>query len=396
MDGYHPIPSDRMDDFSTIWQYAFNPTAGRVTLDSNDSIEATRVGEQRGIFKDGDLVAICRHHFLESGLRNEYYQIGCLGSVATPPEYRGKGYSRELMLESLHEYRDKGIFLCVLWPFDYQFYSHYGWTLTNTFSVQEFPPDSLRFQDHSPAGSYVRLTPDDYKRMQDVLTRASAEYNLNIIRSEAWWKEGVFHRKGDRPHIYGWEENGTLTGYVAYGVLQNDRTVLRILEAPAVDYSAKTALLRFLANHESQVDTIRLYGPPDSRLFPDVTDPSSVKLEIKPGPMARLVDVEKALKTIGYPSDVDGNLTLRIRDDFATWNDATYRLDIDSGSPEVHSCDDDPDVTIDIQSLTSLLVGTQSIDELSTRNTITIHQSDHRNFLATAFPPHDVYLREKF
>ena len=163
---YRPIPKERLDEFEALWSYAYRQLDDHVAPDDTDRrIEPARVGEQRGVFDGDELVAICRHHFLRATVRDTTRPIGCLASVATPPEHRRKGYVRTLIESFLEEYRDQDVPLSALWAFDYPFYERYGWELANQYAVRECPAEALSSTTEHTDGEFVRLGPDEYEHI---------------------------------------------------------------------------------------------------------------------------------------------------------------------------------------------------------------------------------------
>lgn len=395
---YRPIPDDRLDEFAALWSYAYQHLDDHVDPAEVDGrIEPARVGEQRGVFDDGELVAICRHHFLRATVRDTTHSIGCLASVATPPEHRRKGYVRALVRSFLEEYRDRGVPLSALWAFDYPFYDRFGWALANRYAIRECSPSGLSGVTSHASGTFVRLGPDEYDRLATVLGTHCIPYTLAVERPEEWWRERVFRsRKGD-PHVYGWESDGELRGYLLYTIeSEGDDAVIDVREAAYVDYGAYRQLLRFLAQHRSQAETVRLYGPVDDPLRELVDDPATVETTIHPGPSIRLVDVETVLEAIEYPTDATGSLVLGVEDPVADWNDRAFRVDLDGGSATVETTSAGPDVELGIGALSQLVVGYRTPADLDAADELTVDSSEMRTLLGAAFPSRSVFLRERF
>jgi predicted acetyltransferase len=394
---YRPIPKERLDEFEALWSYAYRQLDDHVAPDDTDRrIEPARVGERRGVFDGDELVAICRHHFLRATVRDTTRPIGCLASVATPPEHRRKGYVRTLIESFLEEYRDQDVPLSALWAFDYPFYERYGWELANQHAVRECPPEALSSTTEHTDGEFVRLGPDEYERLAGVLADHGAPYALSIERTEEWWRERTFRSRGADPNVYGWESDGELRGYLVYTIESDDDAILDVSEIAFDDPTAYLQLLRFLAVHRSQVDRIRLRGPVDDPLVDLVDDPAAVETTVHPGASIRLVDVEPVLEGIEYPEHAAGSLVLGVDDPIADWNDEAFRLDVDGGSASVEVTTDAPDATLGIGALSQLVVGYRTAGGLADAGELTVDDRETRTLLDTAFPPGEVFLREEF
>ena len=394
---YRPIPDDRLDEFEALWSYAYQHLDDHVDPDATDGrIEPARVGAQRGLFDGDELVAICRHHFLRATVRDTTLPIGCLASVATPPEHRRKGYVRTLIRSFLEEYCERDVPLSALWAFDYPFYDRFGWGLANQYAVRECPPAALSAAAGGAAGGFVRLGPDEHDRLATVLAAHGTPYELAVERTEEWWRERIFRDRGGDPHVYGWESDGELRGYLVYAIESGDEAVVDVGEAAYADRTAYLHLLRFLSNHRSQARRVRLYGPVDDPLSDLVDDPAAVETTVHPGPSIRLVDVETLLEAIDYPGDVTGSLVLSVDDPVADWNDRAFRVDVDGGTAAVEATADAPDAALGVGALSQLVVGYRTAGDLAGAGELDVAEREARTLLEAAFPPRDVFLREKF
>jgi predicted acetyltransferase len=394
---YRPLPEERLEEFAALWSYAYQQLADHVDPAEVDGlIEPARVGEQRGVFDGSELVAICRHHFLRATVRRKTLPIGCLASVATPPEHRRKGYVRALIHAFLEEYRDRGIPLSALWAFDYPFYDRFGWALSNQYAVRECSPERLEPTTPPATGAFVRLDPDEFERLATVLAAHGSPYELAVERTEEWWRERTFRDRGGDPHVYGWEADGELRGYLVYTLEREDDVVLDVGEVAYVDQTAYRELLRFLARHQSQADRVRLSGPVEDPLVDLIEDPAAVETTVHPGPSIRLVDVAAALSAIEYPAAVTDSLALAVEDPVADWNDRTFRLEIDDGTATAEATTDAPAATLGVDALSQLVVGYRTADALVGAGELAVEDRGTRTLLETAFPLRDVFLREDF
>src|SRR5699024_8952143 len=62
-------------------------------------------------------------------LGNKKLKMGGIASVATYPEFRRKGYVKELLQHTLIEMRKHGYIVSMLHPFFVSFYRKFGWDL---------------------------------------------------------------------------------------------------------------------------------------------------------------------------------------------------------------------------------------------------------------------------
>lgn len=396
---YRALPDSKLDDFRAYLTYAFNPTGDR--YDPEEAEEPPppwRVGDRRGVFDGDQLVSVCVHHIFDTQIRGDWFDMGGLSAVATPPEFRRRGHIRTLLEETLHEYRDRDAFISALWAFSDSFYAKYGWATANRYVHQTGPPEAFAFAREYESGEFVRPEKSDWETLNQIQLDHGERYALTVNRTEEWWKNRAFHGWRDDPYLYAWKQDGRMQGYLNYTIDETDdgNSQIRIWDFAYSSHEARMNLFRFLASHQDQIDSVRHGGPVDSILIDLLDDPSKLTYEVKAGPMVRLVDVEEALEAISYPASVDASLTLSVEDGLAAWNDDTFVLEISGGSVDVSRTDDSPDVSMDVGSLSQLFVGYRPIERLALEGDAVIHTESAANALAEAFPEEPVFLRENF
>lgn len=321
-----------------------------------------------------------------------------LSAVATFPEHRRRGLVRELVRESLAEYRDWERPVCLLWPFKHAFYRRFGWGRLNDLGRYEFEPDALAaVADHPLAGGeFRRLGPDDYPALQALDERFGERYDLAMRRTEAWYRNRYFRSWEGEPFVYGWFRADELRGALRYDVEEaDDEAVLRPLEFGAPDGAATVNLLRFLHRHEDQADRIRAHAPVDDLPFDLVEDPAAVELTVRPGPMGRIVDVVSAIEALPAPAGVEPTLAISVTDGLAAWNDDTFVVDASDGRFDVRRGDDGATAELSIETLSRLALGATTASRASVggglqADAATVEQLDR------LFPPREAFLREFF
>ncbi|QDX41332.1 enhanced intracellular survival protein Eis [Salarchaeum sp. JOR-1] len=394
---YRPLPDDRTEEFRSFVTYAFRPESGPHDPDEDDEPpEPAQVGDPYGVFDGDDLLAVCRHYWFTARVRGDTHPMAGLSAVATPPENRRRGLVRDMLAESLREYRDRDTYLSALWPFKHPFYAQFGWATATEYVTHECPPDALAFaRDAELPGTWSRLDADDWNRLPDVLAAHGERYELTLDRTEEWWRKRVFRGWDTDPYVYCWRDaTGTDRAYVVYRVASDDGKTLTVQDAAWTDYDAYLAILGFLADHDSQVETVRLRGPVDSPLLDVVDDPGEVETTVSAGPMVRLVDVAAALTAFDYPP-VDATLTISVSDALADWNDDSFRLTVTDGTPEIERTTADADLALDVGTLTQLAVGHRTIRDLARTRALRA-DDDTLDTLRDLFPETTTFLREGF
>ncbi|WP_134670649.1 GNAT family N-acetyltransferase [Halorussus marinus] len=399
---YRPLPDDRTEQFQDYLRYAFSPQEGPDA--ESDWDPAEQPGEARGLFDGEALLAVCRHHWFRVGLRGRSHEMPGLSAVASPPEHRRQGNVARLLGASLEEYRDRGDYLTALWAFKHPFYERQGWGLANKWTRFECPPEALEFAreaareagDNESVGAFRRVEPDDWADLDPVLAAHGERFELTMDRTEEWWRKRVFESWQTDPYVYAWERDGEPRGFVVYRIDDDgDGNRLVALELAHADREAFLNLLRFLANHDSQVETVAVHGPHDASLLDEAEDPARVDCEVRPGPMVRLVDVPAAVEALDYPG-VDGEFVLGVSDPLADWNDRRFRIAVADGAATCDPADAAPDATVGVSTLAQVYVGYHSVSDAERLGDLAVRTPAVRGTLAAMYPEREVFLREGF
>ncbi|WP_435317980.1 GNAT family N-acetyltransferase [Haloarchaeobius sp. TZWSO28] len=396
MPDYRPLLPDDREVFHAYTSYAFRPHQEPDEFDPE--ADHWTLGADRALYDGDDVLCVCRHYWFETTWRGVDIEMPGLSAVASPPEYRRDGNVRQMLLDSLKEYRERGAPLSALWPFKYSFYRKYGWDTTNHRGELEFDPEVLAdvVADVGDEGRFRKLDGDDWEAVDAVYRELTAGEDLSIDRTEDWWRHHWFEGWDSDPYVYGWEHDGEVAGYVNYKIESDDGDkTFAGWELGAVDHEAFLHCLRFIYSHDSQVSSVTLHTGPDPVFLDLVDDPQNVTVRRKTGPMVRVVDVVDALETIPYPSGIETSLVFDVEDPLADWNDGRFELVVEDGTGTCTSTDAAPDVTLDIAALSQLVIGYRPLSRLVKTAGIDADRPV-REDLAALFPPRTVFCRDSF
>ncbi|MFC6231513.1 enhanced intracellular survival protein Eis [Paenibacillus allorhizosphaerae] len=350
-----PIPEEHFPDTLNLWSFAFQMTytpedIERRKLDMRDY-------ELLGAYVEDRLAAAMNILDLKTWIQGKAFDMGGIASVATWPEYRRGGLVKRLLDNALHSMRDKGQTVSFLHPFQFGFYRRFGWETYAEYKTYEIPTALMPKLSPQP-GRIVRSSPDA-GLLNPLYEAYASRYNGSLVRSEKWWKDRIFGRRQGEIAVY-YDEAGQPGGYVHYQV--KDR-VCTVHELVALHHGARLALWRFLADHDSMIDKLKLNAPADDRL-PFLLDNPRIKQELVPYFMARIVDVSGFLEKYPFVSGVEDCVRLEINDAQAAWNNGTFLLKIDeSGTAKVETggpeTGEHPVLSCDIQTLTAMMLSYQ-------------------------------------
>ncbi|SDY75678.1 enhanced intracellular survival protein Eis [Thermoactinomyces sp. DSM 45892] len=284
-------------------------------------------------------------------------KMGGIAGVATYPEYRRKGYVRDMLTYSLKEMREKGITVSVLHPFQVDFYRRYGWELLcNLLSIKLTNHD---LKPLAPAkGTIRRFTKEQHNtEIEQVYHQYALQFSGKLVRNTDQWLK--VYDEGTIALYY--DEKKIPQGYILYGI-ENGKLVVE--ELVVLTAEARRGLWNFLCQHDSMVKEIEIHTHSRDPLLYLLKDPC-VRTEIKPYGMVRIVDVEKFLTYCPFRWDVaqGKEVKLQITDPFAPWNERTFVM----GDKEVYvkdSCDEEDCVQLSINTLSAILFGYRRPQEM--------------------------------
>jgi len=401
MPEFRRVPDDDRDDFRAVVSYAFSLEDGPFDPeDADDLPPGATVGTRYGLYdgEDDDLLTACKLIDFRTRVRGDFHEMHGLSAVASPPEHRRQGLVGEMLRETLVQSREEGVYLSALWPFKRSFYAQYGWA-TGTRAVEHaLDPGALSFAPDHDHGEFVTLDADDCERVDAVHDAHGEPYELTMDRTEEWWRKRVFDGWDGDPFAYGFERDGDLAAYLTYSLEDgDDGKTLHVRDWAAVDHDARLAVLRFLADHDSQVDEVSIWTAENADLLDLLPDTDDATAEVKLCPMVRLVDVPDALASLSYPEDATCDLVLDVSDSLADWNDDTYRLRVADGEATVERAGDEtPDAELGLGTLSQLYVGYQDAQSLATVGDIQAAETGTVDALAEIFPERPTFLREGF
>ncbi|MDZ7705972.1 MAG: GNAT family N-acetyltransferase [Trueperaceae bacterium] len=312
----------------------------------------------RGHFLDGRLTSAAVTYPFDIYLAGTRVPMGGLAAVLSVPEFRRRGFVRQLLADTLTRLHDEGVGWSLEYPFDPYFYARYGWQSVPHGATLELPterlfrggsPDAYPIDIH-PVDTYPVSPSDAERELAPLYETWAAQHNLAMVR-EGHPRPVWSRLSSDGESIYRLED-----AYCVFGLEPTDHHLrLDVRDYAYTSPTGRTALRRFWGSFYGQATQVRLRLPDDDPwLFDFATflQPSPHVLQ------ARVVDVRAALAAFASPAAP--SFVLDVRDDFCDWNDARFRVDTDGATLNVDDTPDTPDLSLDVRTLTLLLTGSLS------------------------------------
>ncbi|MGG1615922.1 enhanced intracellular survival protein Eis [Paenibacillus sp. NRS-1782] len=353
-------------------QYAFQFTLSPEDLEK--SKKKFKPEQTWGIFGGNELNAKLTVLPLQVYIQGQVFDMGGIAGVATWPEKRRGGLVSRLLTHVLEEMKVAGQSLSFLHPFSFAFYRKFGWETYIEYKKYIIPID--KFPAKLKTEGTVKRDVKDISELDHVYQAYASRYNGTLVRDKEWWQERTLN-KNYRTAVY-YSEAGNPQGYALYKIEDKQ---LNCDELVYLNETARRALWTYFANHDSMVTQGKfIYIPADDNL-PFLLDDPRIQQETVPYFMGRIVDAAAFVEK--YPFEAIGEetrLTLHLTDHYAPWNEGIWTLTVNAeGQGHLDRVDSssssedgiEADLSVGIQSLTTLMLGYQRPDDLHKWSRIT-------------------------
>ena len=358
-------------------------------------------------YADGKIAgSLANYSFLQS-IRGVVKNMGGIGGVWTYPEYRDKGYVRELIKAAFVDMRNKKHVVSMLIPFRPSFYGNFGYVTSNSDFKVKAPMSA--FMPYLAAGKELNSqndwqcdrvnaagVKDEFLAfMLEVAAPKHHGINLPMQMSQTEWQ----NRSKEKQSVFA-KYRGNLVATALYTINSDFRADLSDRQIYISDMywknlNAKTMLFNFFAKHRDQIRHISLNIPTGTNFHQWLGDAmTAYEVEISNNPyMVRVVDVEGAIADLNTP--VEGEVTFVISDDYCDWNNGTFSVSSVQGKLEIarHAGTEivQPDIKATIKGISALVYGTLSLEEIAYKKWLEVLNPNVANILEQWFPVLPLY-----
>jgi len=260
-----------------------------------------------------------------------------IATVATLPEYRGKGMASVVIRALLREERARGRAISALYPTATALYRSLGYEFGGVRLQFSAPIADL------PAGrGDVRQMEDkDLDQVMDCFSRFVSAHNGPVQSPDRdWWHDHVLAPKNDavQPRTVVVPDGGTVAGYASYylepwgpaGWRQGGYKVV-CNHLAFDDARSLQALLGYFRGFQNAAQDLAWYGPPSTSPMGLAIESHgfSVKLDLTRW-MTRVLDVPLALRSRGNPK-ITGEAVVEIDDNLFPENAGPWLVQADTG-----------------------------------------------------------------
>ncbi len=377
-------------------------SAGRLPASGPEDTASESKDEKQpptlGIFEGSRLVASLTIEDLHVFWGNDSVPLGGIAGVACAADRRGCGHVGRLLTESLKTMRDTGQYLSGLFPFSVAFYRRFGWDWVGEKRTYTVPTSEIKAYSE---GRHLQAYegPDALDVVRPVHEAYARRYRSMATRTDpapAFWEQALKHHDNRTTYVqvYRDPQSGEAEGYLTFR-FPNDGDTGRVGEFFANTAAAYRGLLSVLHYYGTQVRRIRLLGPADASL-PLYVMHNDLETKVSPLFMGRIVDAAAAFGALRTDPGLSGRVALTLTDEHADWNRRTFAVEMEGGQVTAAEVQEDPAITMDIQTLSQAYWGQPSLDQLRTSGRLSVTDEAQYALLARLLPPTVCYLQDGF
>ncbi len=290
--------------------------------------------------------------------------IGAVAGVTVLPEFEHNGVAAKMMETAIDLMQEQEQALSVLYPFSHKYYQKFGYGDVSDMHVYRINKNNIAINEDT---SGVRpFEPEDLPILRVQYKGQLTWRNGWFTRSNEWWDK-ITEKWAANIMVY--DDGDMPSGYYAYKIIKKDGlSVLQIIEFFYADAVAFRALVSHLAT-QSHADEIEYLAPADTPFKHCLYEPVASNAQnrgwifndlchITPGPMARIINLSKALTTRFYTRGVSGVRLMKVTDPFIPANEEVFEFRLVDGRAETNPAPEaTPQIETDIVTMTQILCG---------------------------------------
>ncbi|MGL5414824.1 MAG: GNAT family N-acetyltransferase [Clostridium sp.] len=359
---------EHLEQYNQLLRYVFQVTdldLQRVGWEEKEMIRAKSPtlakAEVLGWFDKDKLISQVAVYPMKVRIFNKTYDMGGLTGVGTYPEYSNQGLMHKLLYQALKEMKEKNQTISYLYPYSIPYYRRKGWEIISDKIVYEIKDYQLP-KNKRVTGEVQRVDVEG-EEIKRAYERFALQTHGALIRDELAWNEYWLWDTDDLTAAVYYNEKYEEEGYVLYWIKDE---VFHIKDMIFVNEEARLGLWNFISAHFSMITKVVGNTFTDEPLAFLLED-ADIKETISPYYMARIVDLEEFIKQYPFkPDTVERKWTFVMDDPILSWNQGTFKLEIDNeGKGSISRVNEKTTDKIDIQTMTTMLLGYKSPDYLS-------------------------------
>lgn len=354
------VETRHLEQFNELLRYVFQVTKKELQMVGWEEREIALAklpvlekADVLGWFDGEKLISQLAVYPFQVNIYGKTFEMGGLTGVGTYPEYSNMGLMNKLMRQALLDMQQKKQSISYLFPYSHPFYRQKGWEIITdkmTFEIRDYQLPKVK----KVSGYVERLHPED-PDIRKVYQLFSRMRHAAMIRNDLAWDEYWRWDLEDLTAALYYDGSHEPLGYLLYWI---SKDVLHVKEMVYINQEARIGLWNFISAHFSMVSKVigNTY----------TNDPLAFWLEdgdimetIAPYYMARIVDVKQFIALFPFRAiGKDSTLTFKLEDPILEWNQGIFTIYVNkNGEGKINQTKDTPDFSLNIQTLTTMLLG---------------------------------------
>ena len=298
--------------------------------------------------------------------------LGFVDDVTVLPTHRRRGVMTRIMQAQLRQMRERGEPFAALGASESSIYERIGYGIATWADSWTIGRNHTAFKIEPNGGGNLQFISADEARTEwPQLHARVASHLAGMVRyPPSYWKAMLRDAPGQRRgmseffHV-AYLRDGQIAGLASYRMSERagiERTVA-VVFLLGEDSEVEAELWRFCFSMDL-VTEIRAFNRPTDDPIPwRLEDPRRLQRQTRDHMWLRLVDIPAALESRRY--DSEGELTLRVHDDFCDWNDGVYRLQAAPDGASCYRANSAPEIGLSAAELAATYLGANSFDRLA-------------------------------
>ena len=307
------------------------------------------------ILEDNEIVGMLYENPYEIKILNRIEKSIYMVAVAIENQYRGEGYFKKLMEESLRNLKSQGIGIVFLHPVSSEIYKRFGFIYGSnvekyTCQLKEIPVKTKKYK-------IIEISEkNNLKDLVKIYNKSMENCNISMVKDEENLKKLFKETSVDGGKTYGIAcEDGKLQGYFTYTMDGED---IFIKELAFENKNAFETMMWFFKTLENYYKNLQIITYEGSQLNLYLDREEILRKEVVPQIQFRILNIKEYLENIYILLNKDEEFILKIKD--RLFSDECYR--ISRGEAEKVETEN-YHVEISIETLTQLITGYLNIEE---------------------------------
>lgn len=363
------VGPERTEEFLRPISTAFGIRPNPQRLQARSRI--TEVTRQLGAIEYGQVVGSAGTFALSMTTPGAQVSTAGLTAVAVLPSHRRRGIMSRLVRQHLRDARDDGHAISALWASESQIYGRFGYGMASQVCRIGIERERSAFVNPVDTSSQVRHVDEQQANVlfPSIWERARRGTPGMLSRSPTWWELRRLHdwsESGDVLQRVVVEDEGRAVAYALYRItfkmddFELPNGTVNVVEAVGDTPSSTRRIWRYLLDIDLMERVQAQLLPVDHVLVHSLVEPRRLRQILTDGVWIRIVDVARALSARTYGADAV--LHLGVEDSLFPDNQQCFR--IDGGAGEVAASGREPELRMDIATLSAAYLGGFSFSQL--------------------------------